>query len=261
MRAGAMTPASSITMTEVASGRSTAERLALVRVDDLGCPDPVGDELVLELCRAGLVVSCGVVPTWLSPECVRSMGEIAEAFPGQVEVHQHGFRHTNHGDMRRKFEFGVARALADQETELLRGREILEAAFGPLFFPAFSPPFGGFDEEVTGLLARLGYAAVSGVEGGFRPGQIPEFATDVDCFRWNPPRERPWDEVAREWERKSAEALFTGILLHPRFMSSASAAEVAVALPALLSGHWAVGFTTLVGQLGPRLGPDEEVNT
>ena len=250
-----------MTTTGAASGPSTAERLALVRVDDLGCPDPVGDELVLELCRAGLVVSCGVVPAWLSPECVRSLREIAEAFPGQVEVHQHGFQHTNHGGMRRKFEFGAIRALADQETELLRGREILEAAFGPLFFPAFSPPFGGFDEEVTGLLAGLGYAAVSGIEGGFRPGQIPEFATDVDCFRWNPRRERPWDEVTLEWERKSAEASFTGILLHPRFMSPASAVEAAVRLPSLMSGRRTVGFTTLVGYLGPRLGPDADVNT
>jgi peptidoglycan/xylan/chitin deacetylase (PgdA/CDA1 family) len=200
----------------------------------------------VELCRAGLSVSCGVVPAWLSPECARFLREVAEAFPDQVEVHQHGYQHTNYGTMKYKFEFGAARAVADQEIELLRGREILEAAFGRLFFPAFSPPFGGFDGEVTRLLARLGYAAVSGVEGGFRPGEIPDFATDVDCFRWDPTRERPWSDVALEWERKSADATFRGILLHPRFMSHASAAEAAVRLPELLRGHRTVGFRTLV---------------
>jgi peptidoglycan/xylan/chitin deacetylase (PgdA/CDA1 family) len=150
-------------------------------------------------------------------------------------VHQHGYAHRNHGPARVKYEFGAVRSERDQWEELTAGRKMLERALGGLFFPVFSAPYGWYEPQLLPLLRRAGFAALSGIDGTLLRGPVPVISPDVDCFRWNPPRERPWEEVAAEWRARPVGA-FRGIMLHPRPMSDESVSVLVRELPELLAG-------------------------
>lgn len=223
-----------------------ATRLTLVRIDDLGPPDASGHEFLAELCHEGLTISCGIIPRHLSDECKHFLLRLADTFPGQVELHQHGYQHKNHGTDLGKFEFSSRRPATIQLGELLRGRQILERAFGARFFPAFSAPFGAVDASLVDLLSALRFRAVSGIEGGIQLGKVPNFSTDIDFFTWDPTRERCWDDISAEWQRRGSSRTYCGFVLHPQFMSSQLKAQCAAHLPTLLCRHRSVGFATLV---------------
>lgn len=221
------------------------EKRVLVRIDDVGTFDPWTAHFLNALCSADIHVSCGVVPLWLTTQCRDSLIELAIQFPGCLEIHQHGYSHTNHSDAPDKYEFGPGRQTRQQMDEILEGRRILEAAFGSIFYAAFSPPFGWCDLNLMSSLSNASFAAVSGLGANTTKSQIPVFSPDVDCFLWDPIRERPWNEIALDWKSRR-NVPFGGVVLHPRFMTRESIQSYSIKLPKLLKKTKTLTFAQLV---------------
>ncbi len=217
----------------------------LIRLDDIGTHTP-RNQIIYDLCQAGLCVTCAVVPMWLTAQCVEFLTETAACFPGKVEVHQHGYAHEDHDDgTLEKYEFGPRRLYQDQVKDILEGRRILEAKFGSLFFPAFTPPWGSLDRNTARALREAEFKIVSGYQYNYWPHLIMEFVPDIDCFHWDPLREKSWEEIVQEW-RAGSHLASRGLILHPWLMTDESAAQFASCAPGLLARAKTVTFADLV---------------
>ena len=223
----------------------TEPKRVLVRIDDLGIYDPWTTKFISTLCSAGIHVSCGVVPLWLTNSCGNSLIDLAVSFPACMEVHQHGYSHNNQSASEEKYEFGPGRKTDEELKEILDGRRILEDAFGRLFYPAFSPAFGWCDLNLTALLVDAGFTVVSGIKGAVIPSKIQMFSPDVDCFLWDPIRERQWEEIVLDWQSRR-DANFGGIVLHPRLMTGESMEFYSNQLPLLLENTRSLTFAQLM---------------
>ena len=72
---------------------------------------------------------------------------LSAEFPG-IEIHQHGWSHTNHESTERKAEFGGARPLEERAREIGNGKALLEQMFGPAFVSVFCPPWNHLSTDV-----------------------------------------------------------------------------------------------------------------
>ncbi len=217
----------------------------IVRIDDIGQFDLGGDRIIRNLCKAGIRVTCAVVPTWLTASSVDFLTQVALDFPGHIEIHQHGYSHKNYGGNYEKYEFGINRSLKQQQRDIAKGYEILQVTFGDVFFPAFTPPFNAFDNSTLIALKTVGFRAISSFADHEPSCAFPEFLPDIDCFQWNPVREKTWKEIALEWYKGTSKAL-RGFILHPRFMSPESISLFSSNLPTLLAQSSTVTFAQLL---------------
>jgi hypothetical protein len=125
------------------------------RDDDVTAPNDRLDRL---LAIAGEVpVTLAVIPAMVAPELVPWLARRA----AHIAVVQHGWRHANHADGRRKSEFPAARAPAAVRAELGAGRARLRSLFGERALPVLVPPWNRLDARFLPLLADCGIAALS----------------------------------------------------------------------------------------------------
>lgn len=211
------------------------KKIVIIRLDDVGRSDPQ-NRIIHDFCLAGLRVTCAVVPRWLESGCIEYLLQIAEEFPGQIEVHQHGYAHANYSSSERKYEFGGARSADEQMEDIQAGRDILVTAFGSLLSPVFTPPYGRLNMVTLKCLKVLGFSCISTFFGYPSNPVLPDLAPDIDGFWWNPKKEKRWPVVVSEWERPVRRKL-RGFLLHPRHMSNHSIDAYSKHLPHLLKGH------------------------
>lgn len=220
----------------------------IIRLDDVGRLDP-RNRIIRDLCLAGLRVTCAVVPCWLESGCTEFLLQIAEEFPGQVEVHQHGYAHTNYSTDESKYEFGGARSADEQMEDIEAGREILMTAFGSLLSPVFTPPYGRLNIATLKCLKILNFFCISTFFGYPLNPVLPDLAPDIDGFWWHPKKEKPWRVVVSEWERPVRREL-RGFLLHPRHMSDHSIDAYCKHLPHLLEGRAVSTFADIIKSFG-----------
>lgn len=233
-------------------------RGVLLRIDDIGKPESLNNTAIYELCKAGYKVTCAVVPLWLSQETIDFLLYCARSFPGTLEIHQHGYTHINHGDSYHKYEYGSGRSLQEQENTIREGKAILQQAFGDLFFPAFTPPYGEYDENTLQALAREGFPIMSTFADVESNGIILDVAPTIDCFEWDPPREWPWEAVAYRWQRGSRDSL-EGLILHPRLMSEESLQAYLFGIPKIIGAAETVHFREIVSEHNRRDKQDRQV--
>lgn len=188
----------------------------LIRIDDVGY-DAKQNRLIRELCKRELKLTCAVVPTWIETKCCKFLLRVASDFPGQVEIHQHGYAHLNHS-VKTQYEFGPKRSFTQQYNDIIRGREILRTQFGGLFFEAFTPPYGFYDKNTLMALKQAGFFVISSLPSVGRNKTIIDITPHIDCFSWHPTKELAWDIVEQAFKHETAKSV-KGFILHPRFMS------------------------------------------
>lgn len=88
----------------------------------------------------GAPLNLAVIPDLLTDATVKRLHRRELWIPESLGLIQHGWRHVNHEQEGRKCEFGISRSLADKFNDIARGKSRLEEAFGPRFYPAFTPP-------------------------------------------------------------------------------------------------------------------------
>jgi hypothetical protein len=226
------------------------ERLALVRVDDLGPDDKRDRSVVAGLLESGVAISCGVVPAWLHPDTARFLDDMRRRHGALLEVHQHGFAHVDRRGAGDQAEFGSFRDGDEQRGELRQGLEVLGAALGDALWPAFSPPFGARDPELLHDLRTCGFRAVSTLRAKHRLPGLPDFPTAVDAFAWTPRRERRWAEVEADWRALDAQP-YAGLVLHPRFMEWSTVRAAGQRVRALTAGRRTLTLRLLAAAMPP----------
>ena len=224
----------------------STKRLALVRIDDIGYFDEQ-DRIIYLLCNAGIKVSCSVVPTWLTFACVDFLQKTAQLFPNQLEVHQHGYSHINYDSagLGQKFEFGPLRSLEAQREDIAVGKVILKSQLGNLFFPVFTPPYGEYNNDTLVCLQQLGFQAISSISYNESNNIIPDYPTEIDCFTWNPVKQKSLASITEEWKNKEEEH-FRGLVLHPRLMELDSLDIFTANLCILFEDYQTVNFADLL---------------
>ncbi|HEB49921.1 MAG TPA: polysaccharide deacetylase [Desulfobulbus sp.] len=190
------------------------------RADDIGAPD-AGFRRLMHLFRRHRMPLClAVVPAWIDRKRWRQMQEFTVHDPLWC-WHQHGLCHANHQESGRKSEFGSHRSCETIRSDLVRGREHLQAILGPAFFPVFTPPWNRCSLETLQILAREGYAAVSRTVNA-RPAAtslIPDLAVAVDLHT------RKEQDPALGWQNLldelacAADSGRIGIMIHHQLMN------------------------------------------
>ena len=195
------------------------------RDDDI---DEDEDSLVrlLDLFLAhGVPLNLAIIPDLLSDATVRRLHTRELWIPESLGLIQHGWKHINHEQEGRKCEFGISRSLADKFNDIARGKSRLEEAFGPRFYPAFTPPWNRCTQDTFGVLDELGFMVFSKDRGkelaeGHR---FQEISTTLDLYRWKDGATlQPPDFIVKTLISQLWELDTIGILLHHKVMDIAA---------------------------------------
>jgi peptidoglycan/xylan/chitin deacetylase (PgdA/CDA1 family) len=202
------------------------------RDDDAGW----GDERLLRLAdgfaRHGLPLDLAVIPTALSPGLAETLRE------RPVGLHQHGYAHVNHQREGRKCEFGPDRSRAQQQDDIARGRERLQALLGDRLDPFFTPPWNRCTRDTGEALVALGFAALSREHRAEPLGLLPEVPVHLDVARLSA------EELDARFARFVRNGGPVGVMLHHAVMGDEDFAR-ADALLGRLAGHARVAPRTL----------------
>jgi hypothetical protein len=211
-------------------------------------------ELGRVFAERGLPLAHSVIPSRLSPPVADWLRD--QAVHEQMVI-QHGWDHV----WRERGEFGGKRTGIKQLADILRGKEILESAFGPQFFPAMAFPWHLYSDSSLWAIAQAGFSVVSGIfrptptrraffalgralgaqtlmgrnvswHGGRRPDQGPwEISVSVDpVIKYaKPPQDAPHHDLAglqNEFRAFAPHSPLLGVLLHHEFYTDPARLEV-----------------------------------
>ncbi len=189
-----------------------------LRDDDAGWDDPKLFALLDRTQNAGVPIDLAVIPQATGPALAAGLCMRADAAPGLIGLHQHGYAHHNHEAAGRKCEFGDSRSAAAQQDDLCLGRKRLRECFGARLDAIFTPPWNRCSAATPPLLAQLGFAALSRSRGALPQQCLPELPVDVD---WCKQRRRAAAQgggsgplVAAELAQRVAAGGPVGLMLH-----------------------------------------------
>jgi peptidoglycan/xylan/chitin deacetylase (PgdA/CDA1 family) len=194
------------------------------RDDDAGWGDAELLRLADLFAGHGLPLDLAVIPAELTP------GLAAALRDRPLGLHQHGYAHLNHQREGRKCEFGSDRSRAQQEADILRGRERLRELLGDRLDPFFTPPWNRCTRDTGEALVALGFAALSREHRAEPLGLLPEVPVHLDVVRLSP------DELDERFAGFVRNGGPVGVMFHHAVMEDDDFAR-ADALLALLAGH------------------------
>ncbi len=137
------------------SGKNS--RVVFFRDDDVNALTDTFSNVVGLLVEHHIPLVLAVEPANLTPGMLRYLAGAQAAHPSLIEIVQHGWSHAAHD----RGEFGGNRGYADQLEDIRCGLHAMQASFGEAFFPAFSFPFGQYNEHTPRILDELGYLVLS----------------------------------------------------------------------------------------------------
>ena len=134
-----------------------------IRNDDIGSLTPALRKFIESFVACGIPVSYQIIPELLTSECAQYLRAVKSSHPDLIEFGQHGLRHRmSIGGRELKREFGPERSLADQTSDILAGRKILERLLGDeQEIALFTPPQHKFDRNTVTAAARAGHRVFS----------------------------------------------------------------------------------------------------
>jgi hypothetical protein len=170
------------------------------------------DDYQVELCLA-------VVPVWLTGARWGTINDIIDAHSPRWCWHQHGWSHISHQKSGKKSEFGPERQAEEIRSDLVRGRNRLEAIIGPSFFPVFTPPWNRCSGTTVDMLADLGYTAISRSSGEQKnPASLPDYHVNVDLHtRKEADPASALDNICGEL-RRAVNERYIGVMIHHQLM-------------------------------------------
>lgn len=208
-----------------------------LRDDDAGWNDEALLALLDCCSEAGVPLDLAVIPQAIGGWLAAQLNARIDVAPGLLGVHQHGLAHTNHETVGRRCEFGAGRSAPAQRSDLRRGRARLQALFGHRLDDFFTPPWNRCAAFTPGLLAELGYAALSRDRSAPAQHRLPELAVDVDWCKHSGGSACDAAALAQALadavrsHRHDAQAL--GLMLHHAQMTAAELDLLGQWLPAL----------------------------
>lgn len=131
--------------------------IVFFRNDDVNVLDDTFIRFVELFITHNVPLVLAVEPANLTLEMVRYLLEAQTSYPSLIEIIQHGWSHAQHD----RGEFGGRRGYSDQLDDICRGLNVMRSRFGEAFFPAFTFPFGQYNEHTIRVLGKLGYMVFS----------------------------------------------------------------------------------------------------
>lgn len=197
--------------------------LAFVRDDDAGWADDSLFALLDVMQRCAVPIDLAAIPTAVTAPLAAALCGRIDAEPRLLGVHQHGHTHMNHQREGRNAEFGDHHAAAEQGAALAEGRERLQQAFGSRLQPIFTPPWNRCAEWTPGLLAALGFEALSRDRGAPPQQALPELPVDMDWSRHHrhAGAEGVVAALAKAVRARAADGQPLGLMLHHAVMDGA----------------------------------------
>lgn len=224
----------------------TARPWGVVRIDDVEALD-ASLLAVWDLLEArGIPLHLEVVPERITAGEAARIAARADASRVPILIHQHGYRHVDHGDGRRRFEFGKGRDPAVQAAEIGAGADRLAALFPGRARRTFSAPWNRLDGGTVRALETHGFTAYSaprssrGLPAAERVQWIPMTVDPVD---WGG-AVRPWTraEIVSAIRESAGWYAQVGVMLHPAVMDGAARVALAEAIDEIGEG---VCWTTM----------------
>ncbi len=137
--------------------QSNNSRIVFFRNDDVNTLDEPFTKFVEFFIDHHIPLVLAVEPANLTLEMVGYLLDVHTSYPSLIEIIQHGYSHVEHD----RGEFGGNRAYQDQLDDIYHGINIMRTSFGEAFFPAFSFPFGQYNEHTIQVLNELCYQVLS----------------------------------------------------------------------------------------------------
>ena len=190
-------------------------------------------------------VALAVVPTWLT---TGTAGRIQDET--RTTVLQHGIAHADHSiPPAKKIELGGSADADHLLSELDRGRETLETAFGDRFLPALVPPWNRIAPAFLPRLPETGLTGIStfGPRAADTPPGVTRVNTHLDLTLWREgarplPLDTALDRLAHLVARHGDEPI--GILSHHQVMEAGAFATLDRIL-ALVQDHTGARLATV----------------
>ncbi len=160
---------------------------AFIRDDDAGWDDEALFALLDTMGEAGVPIDLAVIPMATGPDLAGALRARADAAPGLIGLHQHGYAHTNHEATGRRCEFGASRPADAQRHDVTQGRAHLQALFGARLDGFFTPPWNRCAPGTPALLAEAGFVALSRDITAPPQATLPELAVTLDWCKHRQP--------------------------------------------------------------------------
>lgn len=211
-------------------------QMVFFRADDVAVPSERFLILVQLFRKHGAPLDLAVVPAWLTPARLASLGSMFAPDDPRFCLSMHGFRHENHEREGKKQEFGDSRDAGAILRDLSRGRDLLAALLGPSFFPAFTPPWNRCGQKAMDALMGLGFTALSRSLGARPPAPSGLCSLDVSVdlhTRKEPDAASAWDALFSELSSALAADRPCGVMIHHQRMNAPAFAFLDALLAAL----------------------------
>lgn len=249
-RCSLSTASSALSLAASLSGE--AGRVIFFRDDDLGWEHGRFEELLGVFVAAGARLNAAAIPAACAGRYSR--GDFAR-WQANLQVHTHGWSHANHAPAGagKKAEYGPHREFQAVAAELLAARQTVTELFGPLSFPAFTPPWNRLADVFVPALVPAGFHLLSR-DGPPRAGcGIPEANVSLDLHT---DRRHPGRGV-RDWLKAIDESPAgpVGLMVHHGHMASGDFTELARLLDAVAERGWRTIFFSEWMELRGKAGP------
>ena len=208
-----------------------------VRDDDAGWDDD-GLARLLDRCAAHDVhIDIAVIPVELDRKLAATL--CARAATGLVHLHQHGFRHVNHENNGRKYEFGPSRSHDQQLADIAEGRALIDEHLHPYVDSVFTPPWNRCTEETAAALANLGFNILSRDRSAepFGRNDLAEVPVTIDWFAKKKGEPLTREAIGRQIaDQVAAGDAPVGVMLHHAVTDDENLASIDELL-ALIADH------------------------
>jgi hypothetical protein len=229
------------------SSLAKSGRELVLRVDDVGIHAAEESTLIGETAAMGHAVNAAVVPTHAS-STTGWLPRLAAKFPG-IEIHQHGWSHTNYESTERKGEFGSARPLEERTREIGQGKALLEQRFGPSFVAVFCPPWNRLSRDVIDICHALSFAGVSAFREVALPPPMRNLSANIDVTKVVRMGTSPEDGLLAATATVLSRSQGPRLMIHPHDLTEGETGAVLGFLARALSfGIRAVPFSSLLQQ-------------
>lgn len=194
------------------------------RADDIGYPGRQFSAMTEAFQKYNTPLALAVVPAWLNEE--RRDALFAELGPDLKLwcLHQHGYRHMNHEQQNKKFEFGPSRNKAVVTGELGRGMKKLNNLLSENFSPLFTPPWNRCSAETMQALVELDFKAISRSTNVSPqpPQELPDIPVNIDLHTIKESNSTKGIQILQNQMKNSVKSGCAAFMLHHQRMNKTS---------------------------------------
>ncbi len=186
------------------------------RDDDAGWENDKHLNLLDRFAQAGMPIDLAVIPDSLDSVLAYELLSRWRQGKHLLGLHQHGFSHTNHELTGRKCEFGESRTKVEQQDDIATGQASLQAHFGDVLDPFFTPPWNRCTQATVACLEELNFKILSRDVSAtkFTSITLQHIPVHVDWSRIIKQSDNPLQALAGAIAQNLANNDLTGIMLH-----------------------------------------------